>query len=155
MGLQERLKLATRIGLDTPIFIYHMEANPVYLPITKLIFSSIAHGKQQAITSVISLMEINVHPFRQGREDVARKYETLLINYPNLKICDITREIVRQAARLRANYRLHSADALQVASCMVNGAQVFITNDRQITCLNQLIDVLILDDLLSLDWIDR
>lgn len=147
MGFQERLKLATRLGLNTSIFIYHMEANPVYLPITKVIFSSIAHGKQQAITSVITLMEINVHPLRLGREDIARKYETLLINYPNLKIVDINRAIVRQAARLRADYRVYSADALQVASCMVNGAQVFITNDHRLKCLQPVIDIVILDDL--------
>ena len=146
MELQERLKLATRIGLDTPIFIYHMEANPVYLPITNMIFSSIAQGKQQAITSVITLMEVNIHPFRLGREDIARKYETLLVNYPNLKIVDINRSIVRQAARLRADYRLHSADALQIASSIVYRAQVFITNDRQLTRVDQLMDIVILDD---------
>jgi predicted nucleic acid-binding protein len=147
MGLPQRLKSYACIGLDTPIFIYHLEANPAYLPVTQAIFSRVASGQQQAVTSVITPMELNVRPLQLGREDIARKYEALLVNYPHLQIVDIDRAIVRQAARLRVSHRLRPADALQVAAALLHGAQVFITNDRQLTRLQPLIEVIILDDL--------
>jgi predicted nucleic acid-binding protein len=147
MGLPPRLKPYACLGLDTPAFIYHLEANPAYLEVTQPIFSAIASGQVQSVTSVITLMEINVRPLQLGREDIARKYEALLVNYPHLKIVAIDRAIVRQAARLRASHRLRPADALQAAAALLHGAQVFITNDRQLTRLQPLIDVLILDEL--------
>jgi predicted nucleic acid-binding protein len=146
MGCPPRLKPYARIGLDTPVFIYHLEANPAYLPVTQPIFSAIASGQVQSVTSVITLMEINVRPLQLGREDIARKYEALLVNYPHLQIVDIDRAVVRQAARLRASHRLRPADALQAAAALLHGAQVFITNDRTLTRLQPLIDVLILDE---------
>jgi predicted nucleic acid-binding protein len=147
MGLPGRLMPFTCYGLDTSIFIYHLEANPAYVQATREIFSSVASGMKQAVTSTITLMEINVRPMQLGREDIARKYEALLVNYPNLNIVDIDRAVVRQASRLRASQRLRPADALQAAACLLHGAQAFITNDRQLTRLQPLIEVIILDDL--------
>jgi hypothetical protein len=77
---QKLTKLGT-VGIDTPAFIYHLEAHAKYLPQTQKCFSSLENGKWHGITSTITLMEINVHPWRVGREDVARKYETLLMNF--------------------------------------------------------------------------
>ncbi len=33
-ALRERLREHARVGLDTSIFIYHLEAHPRYLPLT-------------------------------------------------------------------------------------------------------------------------
>jgi predicted nucleic acid-binding protein len=92
-------------------------------------------------------MEIIVKPLSLGRNDIARKYEALLMNFPNLEVVDLDRDVIRQAARLRAEYRLRPPDALQVSACMVNGAEVFITNDRQIERMKKILNVIILDDL--------
>ena len=41
------------------------------------------------------------------------------------------------------------ADALQVATALVHGATTFVTNDRLLTRLSQVLDVVVLDDLAS------
>jgi hypothetical protein len=41
------------------------------------------------ITSTITLLEISVRPLSLNREDIARKYEALLVNFPNLDVVDI------------------------------------------------------------------
>ena len=138
-----------RIGIDTPIFIYHLEGHPTYLPITQAILSSIEVGQKKGLTSTITLMEITVRPRQLGKPEVAIKYEALLANFPNLTLVDIDRDVARRAAELRAVYQIRPADALQVAACQVNGAQVFITNDHHLTRLKPEIEIIVLDTFIS------
>ena len=91
-------------------------------------------------------MEIIVKPRSLGRNEIARKYEALLMNFPNLEVVDIDRDLIRQAARLRAEYRLRPPDALQVSACLLGGAEVFISNDRKISRLREKLDIIVLDD---------
>jgi predicted nucleic acid-binding protein len=147
MELPQQLTPFTVLGLDTTVFIYHLEAHPAFLPLTQSIFECIAGGQKQAVTSAITLMEINVRPLQLGRPDIARKYEAILANFPNLEIVAIDREVARRAAQLRAEFRLHPADALQMAACLCGGAQVFITNDHQLSRMTT-IPVCLLDSLI-------
>lgn len=147
--LSERLGSLSLVGLDTALFIYHFEKHPVYFPLTQELFSGIEMGKNKGVTSTITLMEIIVKPLSLGRNDIARKYETLLVNFPNLEVVDLVRDVIRQAARLRADYRLRPPDALQVSACLLGGAEVFITNDHQINRIKEKLDIVILDDLLD------
>jgi len=134
------------VGVDTPVFIYHLEAHEKYAVLTQKIFSSMENGKWQGITSAITLMEINVHPWRVGREDVARKYEALLMNFPNLNIIHIDRDVARIASQLRARFDIRPPDALQVAASLVVGGRGFLTNDRRLSSLQSLTDIIVLDD---------
>jgi predicted nucleic acid-binding protein len=144
--LTERLSAHTKIGLDTSIFIYHFEANPNYLPITTELLSSIEGGQREAVTSTITLMELIVHPLKLNRQDVARKYEALLVNFPHLQIVDLDRNVIRQAAQLRADFRIRPADALQAAACLVNSVTAFITNDKRLDVLQPRFEVIVLED---------
>jgi predicted nucleic acid-binding protein len=146
--LIEKLKKAGIAGIDTPVFIYHLEAHPQYLPLTQEIFSSMENGKWAGVTSAITLMEINVHPWQIGREDAARKYEALLVNFPNLNIVNIDRDAARIASQLRARFGVRPPDALQVAASLVADAKLYLTNDRRLSILHSLIDVIVLDDYL-------
>jgi predicted nucleic acid-binding protein len=147
--LVQKLKKLECIGIDTPLFIYHLEANKKYSNLTQKSFSSMENGSWHGVTSIITLMEINVHPWRIGREDVARKYETLLTNFPNLEIVNIDRDIARVAAQLRARFDVRPPDALQVASSLVAGARGFLTNDRRLSGLQSLAEIIVLDDYLD------
>lgn len=151
MGADLKQQIAThsQIGLDTSIFIYHLEANPTYLSLTRQIFTQVETGQCQALTSTITLMELTVHPWRNRRADVARQYETLLVNFPNLRLLDVTRQIARRAAQLRATFNVRPADAVQVASALAGGATLWVSNDKQLTRLAPVIDILLLDDYLT------
>lgn len=136
----------SRIGIDTPIFIYHFENHPTYLPFTQALLSSIEAGVKKALTSTITLLEITVRPLQLKRPEIATKYEALLANFPNLTLVEIDRDVARRAAQLRAGYNIRPADALQVAACLVGGAEVFITNDRRLARLKAEIEIIVLDD---------
>jgi predicted nucleic acid-binding protein len=147
----ERLRPFSKVGLDTSVFIYHFEENPIYLPLTLELFTSIEAGARTGITSTITLLEIIVRPLSLNRSDIARKYEALLVNFPNLKIVDLDRDIIRQAAKLRAEYHIGSPDALQAGASLIHEANAFITNDRRLERLQDKLDVIVLDDFIEGD----
>lgn len=138
-----------RLGLDTAIFIYHLERHPRYSPLTHLLFSGIEAGQWTAFTSVVTLMELAVRPWQLGRPEVAYRYEDALGRFPNLHLIDVNRAIARQAAQLRAEFRLRPADAVQVASALVSGATLLVTNDRDMLRLSNELAVLVLEDLVN------
>lgn len=94
-------------------------------------------------------MEIIVKPLALGRLDVARKYEAMFINFPNLEVVDLDRDVIRQAARLRAEYRIRPPDALQAAASLLYGAEVSITNDGLLERLIEKLEVILLTDLVE------
>jgi predicted nucleic acid-binding protein len=73
-------------------------------------------------------------------------YEALLVNFPNLDIVDLDRDVIHQAARLRAEYRIRPPDALQAGACLLYGSDVFITNDGLLKRLQDKLEVIILDE---------
>lgn len=146
---QQRLDAHQLIGLDTSIFIYHLEANPRYLPLTQQLLKGVESGQCSGVVSTVTLMELTVHPWRKNRADIARQYEAVLINFPNLTMVDVSREVARQAAQIRATYNVRPADALQVATAKVSGATLWVSNDKKLKRLGSEVEIVILDDYLD------
>lgn len=143
--LQRRLSNHKIIGIDTSIFIYHFEAHSTYQPVTTTILYNIQTGQQRAIISTVALMELTVHPWRAKQPQVARHYEALLVHFPHLTLVDVTRDVARKAAQLRAAFKIRPADALHVASALTHQATAFVTNDKGVLRLNAQLDVILLD----------
>jgi len=147
MDIAERLGRHAVVGLDTPVFIYHLEAHPRYLPLTQALLAGVQAGQWQAVTSTVTIMEVTARPWQLDRPAVAREYEAMLVHFPHLTVAGVTREVARRAAQLRARYRVRPADALQAATALVHGATALVTNDRLLERLSHELDVVILDDL--------
>ena len=135
------------VGLDTSVFIYHIENVPRYSACTKVVFHKMADGSFEGVTSVLTLMELAVKPLQMGKPDVADEYEVILSNYPHLTLARIDRPTARAAAELRAAHRLRPADSLQIAACIQHGATAFLSNDRDLRRVSE-ISVLLLEDFL-------
>jgi predicted nucleic acid-binding protein len=144
--LRERLASHAIIGLDTSVFIYHLEGHTRYLPLTQELLAGVQAGRQRAITSTITVMELTVRPWQVGRPAVAREYEALLVHFPHLTLADVTRDVARRAAQLRARHRIRPADALHVATALVHRATGFVTNDRRLMQLSSGLDTIVLDE---------
>jgi predicted nucleic acid-binding protein len=144
--LSQRLAEAKVIGLDTPVFIYFLENNERYGELARITINGIEKGMWEGVTSTITLMEITVRPWQLGRESVAREYEAVLVHFPNLSIVDVDRNVARAAAQLRAKYNVSPPDALQIAASLAYGAKAFLTNDKRLSRLQELLDILVLDD---------
>jgi predicted nucleic acid-binding protein len=129
----ERLRLFLRrhrrIGLDTSVFIYQLEANARYLALTDSVFSWVERAGHEAVTSTITMTELLVPSYRDKDEDQVDEFYSLLSTYPNLRWVAPDLETADVAARLRADYRLRTPDALQAATALRAHATGFVTND--------------------------
>ena len=134
-----------RIALDTSLFIYHLEAHPKYVSLTDCVFSWLESKTSTAFTSVITMTELLVKPYRESDEASATKYYALLSTYPNLEWISPTLEIADLAAEIRALHRLRTPDALQAATAIHSNATAFVTNDPAFRRIKNF-ETLVLDD---------
>jgi predicted nucleic acid-binding protein len=117
------------VALDTNVFIYHLEANPLYVSLTTEVFDWLVRPGNRAITSTLTMAEVLVQPYREANEGLHRTYYGLLSQYPNLEWIPPDLHIAEAAARLRATYRLRTPDAIHVATAIRSGASGFLSND--------------------------
>jgi len=126
------------LGLDSSIFIYYIEENPQYIAALDPVFDALTEGRLKAVTSALTLLETLVVPLRAGNEVLARQYQRFLMRSAGLLLVPLDFGILRAAAHVRATARLKTPDALQVASALSAGCDIFLTNDSRIPSLSGL-----------------
>jgi predicted nucleic acid-binding protein len=134
-----------RIGLDTSAFIYHLDGDAMYAPLTSRLFNAVEQRQSSAVTSTISMLELLVRPLRDDNVELVNAIYAIGARYPNLTWLAVTLPIAERAATLRARHRLHTPDAIQIASALEAGCGGFVTNDRMLSRVIDL-EVFILDD---------
>lgn len=144
-GIVEALGSKRRIGIDTPVFIYYIEQSSPRASAATAILRAVEDGRFEGVTSIITLLEMTIRPLRLGRPEIADTYEALLGDIPNLSIVHLDARVARIGAELRATYGLRTPDALQIAACLANGAEAFVTNDRRLRRVSE-IEITLLDD---------
>jgi predicted nucleic acid-binding protein len=68
-----------------------------------------------------------------------------LLNSRNLYLLPIDSSIAEQAAELRAQFNIHTPDALQIAAALSAGCEAFLTNDRRLKRVTHL-PILLVDE---------
>ena len=137
-----------QIALDTMIFIYAFEEHSVYIPLLKPFFREVEKGRIIAVTSTVTLAECLVQPFRAKAMELAARYKTLFRDFPHLSVIPVSDEIAERAAWLRAQYHMKTPDAIQLATALVSGSHIFLTNDEGLPQVEG-IHVLVLDRFLK------
>jgi predicted nucleic acid-binding protein len=144
--LDDALVGVTRLGFDTSPVIYFVEANPQYDALVTEIFQRVSNGAPLGATSVITLSEVLVQPIIRQQMLLQREYRDLLLRSRNFSTLAISASIAELGAELRAQYRLRTPDALQIATALETGCEAFLSNDAGLRRVTEL-RVLILDDL--------
>lgn len=121
-----------RTGVDTSIFIYFMEEDPRFLPLIEPLFGEADAGTRELVTSALTLLEVLVVPYRVGDRLLADRYKQLLTRSRGIRVIDLSRDQLRDAAQLRAATGVKIPDALQLVAAIGSGCSAFVTNDRRI-----------------------
>ena len=145
MGAIENLYGRT-VGLDATLLLYYMQKNVKHIDILRSFFRAVHNREILAVTSNIVLLEISFKPIRNGRSELARAYEDILLNSPGFTVLELTTTIAEEAARLEAVHNLHPADAIQMATAIKMNASYFLTDQWFLSSLPEL-KVLKLDEL--------
>jgi predicted nucleic acid-binding protein len=131
MGLIDDLRPGP-VAVDTAIFIYFIEAAPLWLPLARPLFHAADAGLLELVTSAVTLLEVLVVPYRANDHALAARYEILLTHSRGVRLVDVTRAQLRWAAQLRARTGVRTPDALQLSAAHEAGCTAFVTNDRRL-----------------------
>ena len=127
--LRSLLRRHRRLAVDSNIFIYQLELNPLYADLADEVFLWVEQPGHTAFTSTITVTEVLIQPLRDGDNRRIRQFYGLFSTYPNLLWIAPDLLIADFAARIRAQHRLRTPDALQAATAIQSGATGFVTND--------------------------
>jgi predicted nucleic acid-binding protein len=123
------------VGLDTAPLIYYIEENPTFLPRVDSFFDAMLRGDFEVVTSTMTITEVLVHPIRQNNVALAAAYRDILQNADHLRTVPFTADIAETAARLRAEHKLHTPDAIQAATAIAVKVDFLLTNDEGLAVL--------------------
>jgi len=124
-----------KVFVDTAPFIYFIEKdsnNPQYYEKVKCFFKNGYDNDQKFVTSVITMEEYFVFPYR-NKEYYFIDMFNRLVETTDMEIVEINQEIAKKAAQVRAEYKGFKAmDALQLAAACITGCDLLLTNDKQL-----------------------
>jgi predicted nucleic acid-binding protein len=137
----------SKVALDSSVLIYHLEGVEPYADLTEATFAAIGEGTPVAVLSTLSVTELLVQPFVEGRRDRVEAFERFILSLPNTELIAPSYAAAKEAARLRARYKIGTPDALLLATALTDRADGFLTNDRRLLRLKvEGISVVVLDD---------
>lgn len=147
MGLLKALH-GDRIYLDTNTWIYALEGYSAFRPELTQLFGQIRAGTLRGVTSELTLAELLVKPFRD--QDLAQqtRYKKAIANRQNFFIVPVLRDLLIDAAEVRANTQLKLPDAIHAATALRTDCTTFVTNDRQLKKLTN-IPVVLLSEVIA------
>ncbi|MCX5907101.1 MAG: PIN domain-containing protein [Deltaproteobacteria bacterium] len=126
-----------RVGVDSSVLIYHLEDIPRYADLTETVFTALMDGSLRAILSTLSITEILAGPFAKGQPHRIAAFEQFLFSLPSLDLVPPSYTICREAARLRAKYRIRTPDAILLATSLNEKAEAFLTNDARLGVIKE------------------
>lgn len=118
-----------KVAIDSNCFIYLIEGSPYEDKLVSL-FQSIENKTISAVTSILTMTEILTGPYKLNEYRLVEEYRTTLMNFPNLAFRPIDHHIAIRSAELKAEYGLKTPDAFQLATAILEEADVLITNDK-------------------------
>ncbi len=112
--------------LDTNIFIYLIEENPLYLNQVYKLLDFLEKNEYEIITSTLTLGEILTKPYKDKRMDLVKTYKAF---FSEMQLIELNSKIASLFAKIRADYKIKTPDAVQLASAVYAKADLFVTND--------------------------
>jgi predicted nucleic acid-binding protein len=121
-----------RVLIDSNIIIYLTDSVEPYQNMAKHLFRMVEAGDSEAVISTLSVAEVMQGPIKQHQQAMAQEVKDYLVNFPNCRCQEITLdvlELIGSDGRIEWD-ALRVMDSLIIASGLVNGVDIFVSNDR-------------------------
>ncbi len=154
MSTLSKLELAIpageRILLDTTCLAAYLDASEATHPVARQVIDEfVASGRNAAVVSMITIMELLVRPLRA----LPPSHHTVLSfirHHPNLEAVPLDLEMAQEAASLRAEHKFAPPDALIIGTGLACQVAHLITNDgdwgRKLQAIQSRIKVVTIGD---------
>ncbi|MFQ5678472.1 MAG: hypothetical protein ACE5HP_03345 [Gemmatimonadota bacterium] len=144
-ALHARLEGVGLVHVDARVLGFHLVAESRFLTLTRGVFRGIRDGSIEAQGSSLSFYQLFCEPFRLGKAGQATEVAKLLSVYRGLEIVPVTPKIALQAAQVQAQLGGSMSRAVQVATGLVSGADIYLTEGSGLRRIAQMV-VLNLED---------
>lgn len=126
-ALRLRLDAADLVHLDPRVFAYHLIGATIYSDLTGVVFEGMRRRAFRAQTSSFALYQILVEVYRRGEEARATELAKMITVHTGLELVPVTTDIAVQAANVRAQLGGRPERAVQIATALLGGADVYLT----------------------------
>ena len=121
-----------KVLIDSNIIIYLTDSVNPYQKLAKLLFKMVEVGDAEAVISILSVGEVMQGPINQNQQALALEVKDYLVNFPNCRCQEITLGVLERVGSDRTvEWKgLRTVDTLIIASGLVNGVDLLVSNDR-------------------------
>lgn len=134
----------SKIYLDTSPVIYYLQEKDDYYDKVELFLRE--NDSARYVSSVLTLSEFYTYVYRYKEESLSQSFKDFIKN-TYMTITPVDETIADKAARIRGEFKgFKMVDALHLATAVIQGCDVFLTNDNQL-CQFKEIPVLTMEDL--------
>lgn len=138
MNGRKNTKKLKKVYVDSCIYIYLFEGTTAFSEIASETFKKLNENNTTIVGSPLILSELlrteKLKDDMEKREIIKEKFLTT----PNLEIIDFSLPIADLAASISVKYKLSLADAIHLATAIIDRCEVFITNDKRIKKLKEI-----------------
>lgn len=135
------------VYLDANGLIYSVERVEPYRTLLEPMWQAAQEGDLTLVSSPILIVETLVKPLRDGNREIEEQYRELF-GANAVQLLQASYPVFEDAARLRAEARLTTPDAIHAATALRAGCTLFVTNDNDFRRVQDL-PFAVLDDLLE------
>jgi predicted nucleic acid-binding protein len=140
------MPISGRVYLDANCFIYSLEKVQPFAELLKRVWDAVYTGGIRLVSSELTLLEALVGPLQKADLVMAGDVRALLES-PEVELIRVDRELLMDAATLRAKFGLKTPDAIHAATSLASGCKMFLTNDKdfqrvhdlQVTVLSEVV----------------
>ena len=121
-----------KVLIDSNIIIYLTDSVNPYQKLAKLLFKMVEVGDAEAVISILSVGEVMQGPINQNQQALALEVKDYLVNFPNCRCQEITLGVLERVGSDRTiEWKgLRTIGSLIIASGLVNGVDLLVSNDR-------------------------
>ena len=124
-----------RVYWDSMVFIYLLEANPVFGPRVRVMHEGMLRRGDILCTSVFTVGEVLTGP-RKRNDLAAVGALKKLFGGNEIEILPFTIESADRYSMIRAGGRVRQADGIHLATAAAAGVDLFVTNDDELRKLS-------------------
>lgn len=128
MGVVSNITSSDILSIDTNILINAFNKDSASLGLLE----KIRDVSPKVVISVLVFEEFLVKVYKEKLEKDIAKYEEFITGGNSFTVVDFNRQIAREAAKIRARYKLRAPDAIHIATALKSSAKMFITADKRI-----------------------
>jgi len=118
-----------RIYWDSMVFIYFLEANPIFGKQAQRLHDGLLRRGDRLFSSLFTLAEVLTGPRKQNDLNGIKAIKDFF-NSDEIELLPFNAEAADRYSIIRAGMRVGQADAIHLATAAAAGVDLFVTNDQ-------------------------